>query len=119
MNKSNIFVYIELSKMLNELNTANSESEQGCKKKLIQQSSYFKIIDRRFFSTNLEQDWERILNLVSFKGGKLNERGKQISSPYTHTIESLTEEQCQQVIGMIADLHERVKSELFDKYCHA
>ncbi|GAB2795842.1 hypothetical protein GCM10027275_46400 [Rhabdobacter roseus] len=60
MKKSNIFAYVELSKLAKRL----QEPATTLKEELKAQSAYFNIIPAKYFSETLVGDWEAILQRV-------------------------------------------------------
>jgi hypothetical protein len=109
MKKSNIFAYIELTKLVDELNTS---AEPGkIKQKLRSQSAYFNILEPRYFSEVLVGEWENILSIVRQKGAKTNEDGKIISNAVSNTIDQLTEKECLVLVDKIQTVYAQVKRE--------
>ncbi|WP_138483095.1 hypothetical protein [Dyadobacter bucti] len=108
MKKSNIFAYIELTKLVEELKTSASEK---LKQKLRSQSAYFNIIEPRYFSEDLINEWENILTILKQKGAKVNEDGKVISNAISNTIDNLTDKECQAVVERVYTLYDKVKVE--------
>jgi len=108
MKKSNIFAYIELTKLVEELRTSASEK---LKQKLKSQSAYFNIIEPRYFSEDLINEWENILSVLKQKGAKVNEDGKVISNAISNTIDNLTDKECQSVVERVYTLYDKVKVE--------
>jgi hypothetical protein len=108
MKKSNIFAYIELTKLVEELRASPSEQ---LKQKLKSQSAYFNIIEPRYFSEDLINEWESILSVLKQKGAKVNEEGRVVSNAISNTIESLTEKECQSVVERVYTLYDKVKVE--------
>ena len=85
MEQSNIFAYIELSKMIQELDSANSTED--LKIKLKNQSAYFKIIEPRYFSEFLEEEWLAVLAITNQKEVKRDGKGRVISCSIRNSIE--------------------------------
>jgi hypothetical protein len=108
MKKSNIFAYIELTKLVEELRTSASEK---LKQKLKSQSAYFNIIEPRYFSEDLINEWENILSVLKQKGAKVNEDGKVVSNAISNTIDNLTDKECQSVVERVYTLYDKVKVE--------
>lgn len=109
MKKSNIFAYIELTKLVNELKASNASGQ--LKQKLKSQSAYFNIIEPRYFSDSLINEWEEILNLIKHKGVKVNEEGKVISNAVSNTIDQLSDNECQMLVDKVYALYDQVKRE--------
>ena len=107
MKKSNIFVYIELSKFAENLTT----NMLACKQHLKSQSSYFTLIPSKYFSVNLNSEWESICNAVSKSGPVLNEEGRIVSSAVINTIDQMSSQECLALSNRIFMLHEKVKKE--------
>lgn len=111
MKTSNIFAYIELSKLVDELSRAGSQDK--LKEKLKAQSAYFNILEPRYFSEALVQEWERILDFTRQKGAKVDEEGRVIANAIPNTIESLTIMECQKLADQVYALYEKLKKEMF------
>ena len=109
MKKSNIFAYIELSKLVEELGRAGTSEK--LKEKLKSQSAYFNIIEPRFFSESLIQEWEGILYYTKQKGVRVDEEGRVVSNAIANTIESFTYNECQKLVDQVFVLYEKVKKE--------
>jgi hypothetical protein len=109
MKKSNIFAYIELTKLLEEL---KAPGEPGLlKQKLKSQSAYFNIIEPRYFSDSLIEEWETVLSIIRQKGAKTDEEGKVISNAVSNTIDHLSEKECQLLVDKIETIYTQVKKE--------
>lgn len=109
MKKSNIFAYIELSKLVEELRLTGASEK--LKEKLKSQSAYFSIIEPRYFSDSLVGEWEGIVNLLKQKGVRTDEQGKVVSNAVANTIDSLSSTECEKLVSRVFILHEKVKSE--------
>ncbi|TLU99008.1 hypothetical protein [Dyadobacter luticola] len=109
MKKSNIFAYIELTKLVDELKT--SPESASVKQKLKSQSAYFNIIEPRYFSDGLVGEWENILSVIKQKGAKVNEEGKVISNAVSNTIDQLEEKECQALVDKIKVVYAKVQQE--------
>jgi len=109
MKKSNIFAYIELSKMVEELR--QSVASDKLKEKLKAQAAYFNILEPRYFSDSLIPEWEEILSVTKQKGAKIDDEGKVISSAVSNTIESLNAKECQKLADRVFNLFEKLKTE--------
>ena len=111
MRKSNIFVYIELSKFTESLST----NLTLCKQNLKAQASYFQVIPSKYFSVGLNSEWESICQAVKEKGPRLNEKGQIIRNAAVNTIDQMSSQECLAVANRIFRLHEKVKEE-FTEY---
>ena len=109
MKKSNIFAYIELSKMVEELR--QSAASDKLKEKLKAQAAYFNILEPRYFSDSLVSEWEGILSTTKQKGAKVDDEGKVISNAISNTIESFNQKECQKLADQIFGLFERLQKE--------
>ena len=109
MKKSNIFAYIELTKLVEELNVPADSGE--LKQKLKSQSAYFNIIEPRYFSEELIGEWESILSSIKQKGVKTNDSGQVISNAVSNTIDQLTDRECQALVSKIQMVYSQVKQE--------
>ncbi|MBE9463759.1 hypothetical protein ACFP1I_08815 [Dyadobacter subterraneus] len=108
MNKSNIFVYIELSKLVANL-TANVLLS---KETLKAQAGYFNIINGKYFSDVLCPEWEQIASELKQKGPKKDQEGKIKNNAFVHTIDQMSQQECINMIFRITALYEKVKLEL-------
>jgi hypothetical protein len=109
MKKSNIFAYIELSKLVEELK--QTTSGEKLKEKLKTQSAYFSIIETRYFSDSLISEWESILSLTRQKGARVDEAGNVISNATLNSIDSLTLTECQTLANQLHAIFEKVEKE--------
>ena len=109
MKKSNIFAYIELSKFVEELKPALASGT--LKEQLRAQSAYFNIIQPKYFSDSLVQEWEGILVFSKQKGARVDDEGKVVSNAISNTIENLTSNECQKLAEKVFVLYEKVKME--------
>jgi len=109
MKKSNIFAYIELTKLVDELKASDAAGQ--LKQKLRSQSAYFNIIEPRYFSEALISDWEGILNVIKQKGAKVNEEGKVVSNAVSNTIDHLSDRECEVLVHQVYSLYDQVKRE--------
>jgi hypothetical protein len=107
MKKSNIFVYIELSKFTQNLTTNLS----FCKEHLKAQASYFQVIPSRYFSAQLNSEWESICQSVSRKGPRFDEKGQIVGNAAVNTIDQMSSMECLAVANRIFMLHDKVKKE--------
>jgi hypothetical protein len=111
MKTSNIFAYIELSKLVEELKRAGTSEK--LKEKLRTQSAYFNILEPRYFSDSLTDEWESILEFTKRKGVRVDEEGRVISNAIPNTIESLTLSECQRLADQVFSVYEKLTRELF------
>ena len=109
MKKSNIFAYIELSKLVEELKVSASSGQ--LKQKLKSQSAYFNIIESRYFSDSLVTEWEGILSVIKQKGVKVNEDGQIVSNAVSNTIDHLSDKECEALVDKVYTLYDEVKRE--------
>ena len=109
MKKSNIFAYIELTKLVEELKVSSASGQ--LKQKLKSQSAYFNIIEPRYFSDSLINEWEGILSLIKQKGVKVNEEGKVVSNAVSNTIDQLSDRECEVLVHKVYSLYDQVKQE--------
>jgi hypothetical protein len=107
MKKSNIFAYVEVSKLVESLKTSASPIKETLKS----QAAYFNIIDPKYFSDKLVADWTVILDLVKQHGPLLDAEGKVISSAIAHSIENMDEKECEKLKALVLSLHEKLKKE--------
>jgi hypothetical protein len=109
MKKSNIFAYIELQKLVDELQQATATGK--LKEKLKTQAAYFNIIEPRHFSEPLIPAWEAILAASKQKGPAVDQEGNVISNAVSNTIEGFTGKECQSLADQVYALFEKVKQE--------
>ncbi len=107
MKKSNIFAFIELTKLVEELKVDQSKLRQ----KLKSQSAYFNIIEPRYFSEGLIGEWESILTVIKQKGAKVNEEGRIVSNAVSNTIDHLTDKECQLLVERVHSIYDSVRKE--------
>ncbi|WP_247237824.1 hypothetical protein [Telluribacter sp. SYSU D00476] len=107
MKKSNIFAYVELSKLVGNLH----DQASPLKEQLRLQAAYFNIIDTKFFSDQLARDWQAILGTVKPTEFILKD-GRKPLNQVSNTISTLTEEECRQIVKCLRDLHQKLEAEL-------
>ena len=109
MKKSNIFAYIELSKLVGELQTAGTTEK--LKEKLKSQSAYFNIIEPKYFSDSLINEWEGILYMIKQRAARVDESAKIGLNAIYSTIDSLTYTECQMLADQVYNLYDKIKKE--------
>ncbi len=109
MKKSNIFAYIELSKLAEGLRS--SDSTEHAKDQLKSQAAYFNIIEPKYFSDDLMVEWENILGSTKKLGAKVNEEGRVVSNAVTNTIENMTNEECEVLVERVNAIYDKLKKE--------
>jgi hypothetical protein len=109
MNQSNIFTYVELSKMVASLTQLSTSSK--VKEQLKAQGAYFNIIDPKLFSAQLAHEWEEMVAAIKVRGSKINEEGQVVANAVNNTINYMTEDECKKFVGRLYDLHSRVARE--------
>jgi hypothetical protein len=109
MKKSNIFAYIELTKLVEELKVAGESGR--LKQKLKSQSAYFNIIEPRYFSEGLVNEWETVLSVIKQKGAKLSDEGKVVSNAVSNTIDHLSDKECELLVDKVYSIYDQVKKE--------
>lgn len=107
MKRSNIFAYIELSKLVNELTLDINMT----KSKLLSQCSYFKIIPLNMLSDALALEWEAICEKAKQKGPRYNEDGQIIANEFKNTIDQMNNHQCLELTMQIFSIHKKIVSE--------
>ncbi|HEV7349184.1 hypothetical protein [Telluribacter sp.] len=107
MKKSNIFAYVELSKLVGNLHGPVSP----LKERLKAQAAYFNIIDPKFFSEPLAREWETILSTVK-RGGVPLEDGRMLLNQVANTIGGMSEEECQLLVQRLKSLHQKLEAEI-------
>lgn len=108
MMKSNIFAYVELSKLVSELDEASAET---LKNKLLAQSAYFNIIEPRYFSEALILEWQTIVEMTRQRGAKVDEEGNVVVNATAHTIEGLTFDECRTLVDKLYQIHRELQLE--------
>jgi hypothetical protein len=109
MNKSNIFALIELSKLVEALK--KEAGKVNLKSQLLRQSSHFNVIDPKYFSENLVDEWTSLQKDVSIKGIKRDEEGFVVMNAVRHTIEGFSEQECAEIVNRIQHLYDKVQVE--------
>jgi hypothetical protein len=109
VKKSNVFAFIELSKLVETLQ--NDSRHASLKEKLKSQSSYFNIIDAKYFSDALIEEWTDLQKVATRLGIMRDENGFVIMNAVRHTIENMTEEECALLVKRIYTLADKVKKE--------
>jgi hypothetical protein len=106
MKKSNIFAFIEFSKLAEGLRVPATIGKP--KDQLKSQAAYFNIIESKYLSDDLVQEWENILGSAKRHGAKINEEGR---IAVTNTIEQMTEHECAVMVEQVNALYEKLKKE--------
>ena len=109
MKKSNIFAYIELSKLAEGLRVSSASEKQ--KEQLKSQAAYFNIIEPKYFSDDLMIEWENILGSTRKLGAKINEEGRIVSNAVTNTIENMTDAECRVLVDRVNAIYDKLKKE--------
>lgn len=107
MKKSNIFAFVEVSKLVETLKASASPVKETLKS----QAAYFNIIDPKYFSDALVGDWAVILDMVKQHGPLLDAEGKVISNAVANTIEKMNETDCDKLKTLVFSLHDKLKKE--------
>ena len=110
MKTSNIFAYIELSKLVDQISPCSDGSQ--LKETLKTQAAYFNIIENRYFSETLEADWESIQTLVGVRKEKVKAQDKVVVKASKSTIDDLSTDQCIYIADRIHSIFNRVSQEL-------
>lgn len=108
MDKSNIFVYIELSKLAANL-TADIELS---KQRLKSQVGYFKIIPGKYFSDTLRPEWDSIVSQIHQKDPAQSDSGRGKAHALVNTIDRMTPEQCVDMSLRVLSLYRKIQQEL-------
>ncbi|MHA4741327.1 hypothetical protein [Dyadobacter sp. MSC1_007] len=108
MNKSNIFVYIELSKFFSNLSTDVLVAKQCLKS----QAGYFSIITGKYFSDTLRPEWEVLVLEMTRMGPQRDESRRVTGNAVVKTLETMTPQQCAEIVLKIVTLFTKVKLEL-------
>jgi hypothetical protein len=106
MDKSNIFVHVELSKL-----TKSLTSIPLSKKHLKAQAGYFNIIPPKYFSDALGAEWQIIMEDIRQKGPKVDQDGKVIVSAVINTIDQMSDQECSNLVARVVHLYEKVSKE--------
>jgi hypothetical protein len=107
MNKSNIFVHIELSKLVAGLRSETILLRQSLKS----QAGYFNIISAKYFSDALCPEWENITEAIKHKGPKLGVDGRILVNAVINTIDQMSAQECTALAVRIMKLNEKVRLE--------
>ena len=108
MKKSNIFAYIELNKLVEELTSIIPDAP---KTKLKAQSAYFSIIEPKYFSNKLVNEWNEILGILKYNGPTLSRNGMVIYNEIGAMIDTLTDAQCEEIADRVLVLHSKLMQE--------
>lgn len=111
MKKSNIFAFIELSKLVTALTNQNAAVQTSCKDQLMRNSSFFNFIESKYFSDDLRPEWDQILAIVSAMGPKRDEDGFMVMNRFNHTIHELADQDCEKLVDRLVLLQQRVKEQ--------
>ncbi|WP_247237825.1 hypothetical protein [Telluribacter sp. SYSU D00476] len=106
MKKSNIFAYVELTKLVGNLGGT------PLKDRLKSQAAYFNIIESRLFSDELAKDWEAIVNSVKPVTVPTATGDRVPLSQVAGTIEQMNEKDCQLLATRLKSLHQKLETEL-------
>jgi len=109
MKQSNIFTYVELSKMIESLSSSGSSVK--LRQQLKAQAAYFNILDPKYFSEHLAQEWTDITEFIKKRGSHLNNEGRVVVNAIANTIDCLTDEECNLFVGRLYSLHDKLKNE--------
>ena len=109
MKQSNIFTYVELSKMIASLTHLSNSLK--IKEQLKAQGAYFNIIQPKLFSAQLSQEWEEMVGLIKKRGSQINDEGQVVLNAVNNTINNMTEEECTKFVGRLYELHSKVERE--------
>lgn len=109
MKKSNIFAFIELSKLVQEIQPYTDPVQ--LKSKLKSQAAYFNIIDPKYFSEDLYQEWKDIQWMASRHGRKMTDSGELLLNSNQHTFDLFSEPECVDFKKRICFLFEKVQKE--------
>lgn len=107
MKKSNIFAFVEVSKLVEILQSSPSTAKETLKS----QAAYFNIIDPKYFSDRLVTDWTTILDTVKQYGPVLDQEGKVVQNAISNSIEKMSETDCARLKNEVLSLHEKLKKE--------
>jgi hypothetical protein len=107
MNKSNIFVHIELAKLAAGLHSETVLLKQSLKS----QAGYFNIIPLKYFSEALCPEWKNIIEEIKHKGPKLGLDGRILVNAVTNTIDQMSIQECTALVMRIMNLNDKVKLE--------
>jgi hypothetical protein len=109
MKKSNIFAFIEFSKLAEGLRVPAAPGKY--KDQLKSQAAYFNIIEPKYLSDDLVQEWENILGSTRKYGARVNEEGRIVSNAVTNTIEQMSDSECAVLVERVNALYEKLKKE--------
>ncbi len=108
MSKTNIFVYVELSKLVSNLNSNRTVSKEILK----QQAGYFNVIGGNYFSETLNPEWENIVSELKQEGPAFDDNRQIKANAFINTIDRMSQQDCLNMVYRITSLYEKVKSEL-------
>ena len=107
MLKSNIFVYIEISKLIANLTL----DELTSKKQLQSQAGYFNVLPIKYFSDALAPEWDAISEDIRRAGPIMDGEGRMIRNAIANTIDQMTPSECVKITRRIMALFEKLEQE--------
>jgi hypothetical protein len=105
MEKSNIFAYAELQKLILNLESPGSP----LKKLIISQAAYSHILEPKYFSEPLAPRWESIRERMGYSEAQT---GQLLRSTVQAKMELLSEKECREITAKIKEIFEEIKAEL-------
>ncbi|GLU52693.1 hypothetical protein [Dyadobacter frigoris] len=105
--QSNIFVYIELDKLVENLTLNPLRSKQYLKS----QAGRFGLIPIRYFSAKLSGEWLNITKTLNISEPNRHNKIKNTRNAAVDSIDQMSPQECQELTLKICDLFEKVKLE--------
>lgn len=108
--KSNIYVYVELSRLIRKLET----EKQDIRDTLVNQAAYFHLINPKDLSIAIASDWLSILNFIGFDGSVGISDAKMTKAPIREKVSQFTQSDIEKLMAMLHNLQTRLETELSD-----
>ncbi len=107
MKKSNIFAYIELKKLVDNLH----HPSRALKENFVLQASYFHILDPKFFSEELSPEWNLLRTRLGYSPEKALQGQLVLKQSMRESIQSLSDAECRDIAARLSSLYARLGHE--------
>ncbi len=107
MKKSNIFAYMELKKLVDNL----QHPHPSIKETIVTQAAYFHILDPKYFSDELAPEWTGIREKLGYSTTVALKGQQFLKNTMLSHVESITEKECQEIIQGIHKILSRLSHE--------
>jgi hypothetical protein len=108
MAKSNLFAYVELKKLVENLN----QSQGSLKESLLTQAAYFHILDPKYFSEELAPEWVDIRRRLGYTSEEALQGQQFLKNALQETIRTIPEAECREMVAKVKKLLHRLNGEL-------